>query len=287
MKVQGVAQTAGRVMVGHHSGLRNSLRTQSHLRVLRRDNPVHESGAAEGAASQLRRVGLLRPDHHYPDDLIRYLTASASFAHDPSTSVAMGGRIPESVRYALAPLEQRPRLAELLTPELASIVRAYYGTEFRVSCVRLWRIAHIPEAERAFHHYGNLWHLDGHPVDVLKMFVQVSESPQPCRGDGAELRVVSRIDTRQALVRGYVNPDRILPNARQFLEAHCSLFDGPPGTVLFADTDRCLHRAGNPAPHETRGMVQFMFLPSSTPPPNGDYCEGLPPDPNVKPGGVA
>lgn len=283
-------RVAERAVAGHHSGLRNAVRTGRELRSLRRAFPVPVGEAARTAARELHRAGFLRPAVRYPDELIAYLRNSVESAQDPATSVAMGGRVPDSVRYVLDPLVRLPRLRELLTPELAEIVRAWYGTEFRISTVRVWRIAHIPVSERAFHQYGNLWHMDGHRVDVLKMFVQTCESAGDCGPLGTQgpaLRFLSRPNTRAALLRGYVDQDRISRSARTFMETRAQRFDAGPGGVALLDTDRCLHRAGNPAPGAVRGMVQFMFGPSATPPSGGDYFAGVPADENVREGGVA
>lgn len=279
-----IGGTAARAVVGHQSGFRSGYRTEQHLRSLRRDAAVDVDESAIGQARQLRRDGYLFAPRRYPADLVTYLRAGLAMTDDPARSVAMGARIKDSVRYAVDPLDHLPRLRELLTPELASIVRAWYGTEFRISSIRLWRISHVPPDEGGFHHYGNQWHLDGHPLDVMKMFVQVSESAGT---DGSALQFLSRPSTRGAFRRGYVDHHRILPTAQRFIEERKALFDDPSGDVAFLDTNRCLHRAGNPPPGGTRGMIQFMFLPAPTPPPDGDYFASIAKDPNVFEGAIA
>ena len=279
--------TAKTGVAGHHEGLRGAARTQHELRSLRRRAPVVVDADALVAARRVHRTGYIRAPVHYPPDVVDYLCGGVALAEDPSTSVAMGGRIKEAVRYAVDPLSDLPRIRELLTPDLASLVRAWYRTEFRITSVRLWRIANIPPPEQAFHHYGNLWHLDRHPVDVMKVFVQISDCARSDGSEGPALRFISRRRTRVALLRGYVDQDRILPSARRFIEDGAIRFDGPPGSVAFLDVDRCLHRAGNPAPGTTRGMIQFMFLPAAAAPVDGDYFAEIPPDRRVAEGAIA
>lgn len=260
------------------------MRTERRLRGLRRELPVAVPEPARTYGTELRRSGYLRLNPEYPASLIATVQEALPMASDPEYSVAMGGRIKDAVRYIVDPLSRIPVLREFLTPELIDVTRAWYGTEFRVASVRMWRIAHVPAEERAYHHYGNLWHMDGHDVDTLKMFVQIS--PGATR-EGSAFRLVSRPDTRAAVRSGYVDPYRISGHARRVLDDRAVVFDGAPGSVIFVDTDRCLHKAGIPEPGETRGMVQFMFRAADSGPEGGDYLANLPPDPNVHEGAIA
>jgi hypothetical protein len=280
-------RTAKRAVAGQPTGMRRAARTSRDLRALRRRAPVVVDPDDQIAARRLRRAGYLLPTVHYPEDLIDYLRRGLALTEDPATSVAMGGRLAESVRYAVDPLGHLPRMRELLTPGLADLVRAWHGTEFRITSIRLWRIAHLSPEEQAFHHYGNLWHQDAHPVDVMKMFVQVSDCADTNGSGSPALRLLSRRHTRIALSSGYIGQQQILPWARHFIEKRAVRFDGPPGSVAFLDSVRCLHRAGNPPVGSTRGMIQFMFLPSERPPVNDDYFAEIPPDPAVYEGAIA
>lgn len=274
-------------VAGHRVGLRGAARTQHELRSLRRQAPVTIERSALIAARELHRTGYLLPTVHYPQELVDYLCRGLTLAEDPSASVAMGGRIKEAVRYVVDPLAHLPRIRELLTPDLAGLVRAWHRTDFRITSVRLWRIAHIPPQEQAFHHYGNLWHLDIHPMDVMKVFIQISDCTGSDGSDGPALRFISRRHTRLALLGGYIDRDGILPSTHRFIEGRAIQFDGPPGSVAFLDADRCLHRAGNPAPGTIRGMMQFMFQPATVTPADGDYFADIPPDLSVAESAIA
>lgn len=270
--------------VGHQSGIRPAMRTNKTLRELRRRNPIEVSREAKTLSDKLRRQGYLALSPGYPDGLIEAIRDAMAIAEDERFSVAMGGRVKDAVRYIVDPIEHIPLLRELLLPQLIEIVRGWYGTEFAISSVRAWRIGHLPTNEQAFHHYGNLWHVDGHSVDILKLFIQIT----PDAGlSGSAFRLVSRSDTRKAMRRGYLRSEKILAPARRILDRRVVLFDSPPGGVAFVDTDRCLHRAGVPADGQTRDMVQLMFRPAEQPPPGGDYFASVPKDPNVYEGAIA
>jgi hypothetical protein len=202
-----------------------------------------------------------------------------ALADDPKVSHAMGPVDREAVRYVEDPLEHAPRLAELLTSQIADTVRGWYGTEFQVQSVRLWRIAHIdPDDFKRTYHYGNLWHQDGHSLNVLKLFVQTTPGAVT---DGSAFRYVSRHDSRRALLLGARTHAPGDTAATRFMEGHAKLFAGAPGAAALVDTDRCFHRAGNPAPGKIRGMVQLMFAPADHAPLGNDYFADVPKDPNV------
>jgi hypothetical protein len=273
-----------RAAAGHESGLRTSRRTARNLRSLRSDTTIDVGDSARHRAAQLQKYGFLPMLPGYPADLIDSLQASMVLADDPATSIGMGGLIKDSVRYVVDPLALIPRVKELLTPELAETLRAWYGTEFRIASIRAWRIAHIPEAERAQHHYGNLWHVDGHELDAMKLFIQVS--PNATR-EGSAFRLLPAPDTHRAFCLGFVDPLHAVGPARRILETKPVYFDGPPGDAAFVDTNRCLHRAGIPDEGQTRGMIQFFFKPSATAPIDGDYFANVPLDKNVYEGAIA
>lgn len=275
----------GSMVMGHQSGVIDGLRTDAEL--WRRRRSVGAPPApATAEARRLRRNGFLATEPRYSPELISRVQEGLAFAELPATSVAMGGRIKDSVRYVTDPLCHVPALAELLTDDVATVVRAWYGTEFRVTTVRMWRIAHIPEAASGEHHYGNLWHVDGHRLDILKLFVQVTPGVDE---QGSAFRLLPRRETRRAFHLGF--RDQADPGSaiRRLFDERIELFDGPPGSAMFVDTDRCLHRAGNPIAGTTRGMVQFMFAPDPGGPERAaaEYLDAVPADTNVHEGSVA
>ena len=52
---------------------------------------------------------------------------------------------------------------------------AYYRSHFMIHSVELWRITHVPsEVLDRINPYSSLWHCDHHPVDTLKLFINLS-----------------------------------------------------------------------------------------------------------------
>lgn len=271
-----------RVAFGNESGIRQNVRGRRRLASMRRHGRAHEH-PDHALGDGLRAQGFALAGPVDRPEALRAVQAATWLCDEPSASVAMGGRIPESVRYVLDPLARVPELRDLLTPAAVAVIRGWFGSEFRVRSVRFWRIASLPEAEQGFHHYGNLWHVDSHPLCMLKMFVQVDRAT----ADGSALRLLPRPATTRVMRVGYFGPTRVSRRAQRIIDQQTICFDGPPGTVLFADTNRCLHRAGVPAEGETRAMVQYWLEPADAPPPDGDYFAGMQPDPGVHAGSVA
>lgn len=271
-----------RAVYGDDNGLIENFMAGRKLNQMRRSNPggARSAGAYE-AGVRLRTVGWAGIQPVAPPLMDRIREGYRSVIDDPDATVDMGRRIPRSVRYVLAPHERIPAIRELLDEAALDALFGYYRTYFRLLHCRMWRIDSIPEEERQFHHYGNLWHMDGHPRHTMKIFVQVS--PGVSEENGA-LRLHDIPSTRRitrARVLGGVNVSRPLADNRM----STVFFDGPPGTRLVCNPNCCLHRAGIPARGRTRGMIQLTFEPS--PVPVWDHFATMGPDPNVVPGRYA
>jgi len=192
----------------------------------------------------------------------------------------MGPRIRDCVRYLSRPVDRLPQLRLVLDEPTVDVLRAYYGTGFRLQHVRLWRIGHVPDALAGEHHYGNLWHTDQHPVTSVKIFVQLSDVAEV----GGAFRFYDIPDTRRLLrpLPGRLGAGPGFRWRQDDLPDHVRLFDAPPGAAVLINTCRCLHRAGIPKPGMTRRMLQFTFDIAADPPP-AELFAGLPDDPGVGP----
>lgn len=282
-----VALEAARLYWGNDAWPENN-RGQRRLLARSRAEPARNAdAAAQALAAAAEREGFAVLDPGYRPGLIEQVRAGyEEFIDDPTVTVDMGGRIKDAVRYVLDPVSRVPALRELLNAPVLGALDAYYGGRWRVQHVRMWRIAHLPEPERAFHHYGNLWHCDQHPVSTLKLFVQISDGVTV---EGGAFRLHPVASTRRLMRSGFLgqgwakgparrsldDPDRVVP------------FTAPAGHGAFVNTTRCLHRAGIPPEGATRGMVQFTFLPTPGVRRPDDPLAELPADPNVAEGRTA
>ena len=268
--------TPSRLLFGNESGVRSNIRARRSRSARFRSGVVHRFPDTELEASLVRDGFALAPGA-IPQDALRAVRDSLWMCEDPARSVPMGLRISDSVRYLVDPLAQVPQIGDFLTPFVRDVVRAWFNSEFRIQSVRFWRIAPLPDGERSHQNYGNVWHLDRHHGQILKMFVQVSEATE----EGAATRLVSSGVTRRALRTGLVSDRFCPPPVRRMIDDRTVSFDDPPGSLLFFDPDVCLHRAGVPPAGTVRGMVQFWFEPAESAPAGGDYLSSIPPDLSV------
>lgn len=212
-------------------------------------------------AAQIGRLGYAILDPGYRPGLVEEIRAGyARVIADPQAGVDMGGRIKDAVRYVQDPVQRVPGLRELVTPRVSSVLDAVYGGHWKILHARMWRITYLSPAERAYHHYGNLWHCDQHPITTLKLFVQFTDGVDD---EAGAFRFHDVPSTRLIMRAGYRGTGRPLTGpARRLAEdpQRIKLFDVPAGQVAFCNTTRCLHRAGVPLREgATRGMVQITF----------------------------
>ncbi|SEM33471.1 hypothetical protein SAMN05414137_12437 [Streptacidiphilus jiangxiensis] len=282
-----VALEAARLYWGNDAWHENNRGQQRVLARSRSVPAVPADAAGHALATAADRNGFAVLDPGYRPGLIEEVRAGyEKLIDDPTVTVDMGGRIKDAVRYVLDPVDRVPVLRELLNAPVLSALDAYYGGRWRVQHVRMWRIAHLPEHERGFHHYGNLWHCDQHPTSTLKYFVQISEG---VTAEGGAFRLHPVPSTRRLMRSGFLGQGWAKGPARRQLDDPRRVvpFVAPAGHGAFVNTTRCLHRAGNPPEGTTRGMVQLTFVPAPDPRGPGDPLDGLRPDPNVAEGRTA
>jgi len=289
-----VAGEFARLRYGNDAGLSNNARGGRELRRLRHTRPAAvRDAAAYAAARRLNEEGWVKIDPGVePCTLTRIRDRYEELIARPDASVDLGfGPRLDAVRHVIDPIAQIPELRELFDDRIADVVRAAYGTHFDVHAVRVWRTIHVPDhelvkrgrfrRERPVSVMANLFHNDEHPVSTLKYFVQLTPN---VGADTGALRVIPIESTRRIVRAGYLRPDVVVGPARRMLEANedVVVFDGPPGSGLLCNSERCLHRAGIPRAGFERAMIQFMFVPSDRPLP-ADWADRLGPDPGVPP----
>lgn len=282
-----VAALTARIVYGNDAWASNNRGQQRNLRDMRSRRPSLVPAGAQRLAGQIDTLGYaLLPDAAEPDVTSAVRAAYQNVIDDPRHTVDMGRRIRHVVRYVKDPLHHAPAIRGLLTPDALEVLDAFYAGAWAIEHVRMWRIAHVPQAEQAFHHYGNQWHCDQHPTSTLKLFVQISDDVTP---DNGAFRFHDVPTTRRIMRTGFIDNGRAVGPARRLMDdpGRAHYFDGPAGSGAFCNTTRCLHRAGIPPEGTTRGMVQFTFVPDPSGSRRSDPFAELPPDPNVADGKFA
>ncbi|MCE3233084.1 MAG: hypothetical protein K0R98_1341 [Rickettsiaceae bacterium] len=163
-------------------------------------------------------------------------------------------------------VESLPSAKKLFTEELHSFLRQYYQSEYSLHSIYVWRTKHISEAHLQSIYpnqpYSILWHVDGHPIDTLKMFMVLSDVEE---ADGP-LHYLTEQRTEELRNNGYFSRFKY-GVSREEIEnpKYLRKLVGPSGTTGFCNTTKCLHRAGVPAEGRQRDILQFRFQASTTP----------------------
>jgi hypothetical protein len=284
-----VSPGSSRLIYGNDAGRLNNIGKSRELARLRSQCQLLAGPQAHQLADQVDRLGYVLFDPGYRPGLIQEIKDGyARVIADPHACVDMGRRIKDVVRYVKDPVCRVPGLRELVTPAAIGVLDAIFGGRWTALHARMWRIAYLPPAERAYHHYGNLWHCDKHPTTTLKLFVQLSEG---VTDEAGAFRFHDVPSTRLIMRAGYLGTGRLTGLARRLAEdpRRINLFDAPAGLAAFCNTTRCLHRAGVPLREgATRGMLQITFGVSPGPrAAAGDTFAHLPPDRNIAEGRYA
>jgi hypothetical protein len=256
-----MSPSSARLIYGNDAGRVNNFGQNRQLTRLRRDAPPTADPRATELADQVNRLGYALVDPLYPAGLIDEIRDGYErVIADPQACVDMGRRIKDVVRYVKDPVLRVPAVREVITPPVADVLHVVYGGHWKILHARMWRIGYLAPAERAFHHYGNLWHCDQHPITTLKLFVQLSDG---VTDEAGAFRFHDVPSTRLIMRAGYLGTGRPLSRPTRRLaedSRRINLFDSPAGQVGFCNTTRCLHRAGVPLRRgATRGMLQVTL----------------------------
>lgn len=159
--------------------------------------------------------------------------------------------------------ENFPEVGKLLTPEILKIVNECFNGKFKVRGFFLWRNYHVPpDIVSETETFSDRWHCDGRPVDIYKLFVNLSDVTE----DDGPFHIQSRQRTKELIKRGFSGrgnhnlPDDVVNDPKYVLKAI-----GTAGTTLLCNTELCLHRAGIPAPNHSRDIIEFKFITSNKP----------------------
>lgn len=158
--------------------------------------------------------------------------------------------------------EQIPELTDLVDDKVATLIRHYYGSHFQPIRVQAYRTYHIPQrVTEETELYSNYWHCDAHPVDHVKLFVYLSDVTEA----HGPFHVIDESETERLLQAGFNRGTEGVPDGVVEREADVIKFTGEAGTTAMANTQKLLHRAGNPDEGRHRDMLMMQFAPATEP----------------------
>lgn len=203
-----------------------------------------------------------------PEELVREIHAKVSeYIEDDQFSYVRGAHYGNTkdkyyTRAMRNVVGNIPKVKEILTPELETILTEYYGTNIGVTSVLLWRNYHVPEDKENRIVFSNDWHNDNIAPTELKLFVNITDVTE----NHGPLHVISKPAT-QKLFKQKAFRGRKKQNDMSALEdeGHIIKHTGKAGSAVLAHASDCLHRADIPGEGNYRDMLEFQFHPTAAP----------------------
>jgi hypothetical protein len=121
--------------------------------------------------------------------------------------------------------------------------------------------------------FSNYWHSDGKELDVLKLFVNLTDITK----EHGPFHVISRKDTKNLYGFSYKREEDGVPDEKVERNANIIRATGSKGHAMLANTCLNLHRAGNPADENHRDIIIIRFRAASEEF-NSDWLEEYPLD---------
>lgn len=243
------------------------------------DTNQWETNWSDKTVSRLRSNEVVKLGQMYDESLLRSITSTYNDLLEEGTHKTVIREIDGEVyteglnnwEMDTDIFELIPELRELLTGDVLSLLEQYYGGYFVPKTFQIYRTHHIPPdvGSNPEPVTGNTYHLDGHPIDQVKLFVCLND----IEPDETILKLVPTPVSKRAMRS--VGYDAITDPAvddNGFDRDETVKFAGPFGNVAIANTTRNLHRGENPKPGEYRDILQIQFSSSTSPMPD-DWSE--------------
>lgn len=171
------------------------------------------------------------------------------------------GRYENTTEYSLSlthPFEDVPEIKQLITPAIVQSLENYYNCHIEMGTIDVRRT--LPVGDDAPHGvYSSDWHTDKRMPLMLKLFYLVNDTTEQ---DGP-FHIIDRKKTGNIIRKEFKSREE--PGASVEKPENAVKFTGKAGSVMVANTTRCLHRAGQPEKGHSRDLIQFQFFPSITP----------------------
>jgi hypothetical protein len=162
--------------------------------------------------------------------------------------------------------EQRERLIELFnaislqTPRISSLLKNYYNCKYKVHKIFFQRnIGTSIVDDGSVNYFSNQWHNDQFMTSRLKFFIYLDD----VREENGPLKIIDIKKTKEIMRgNGYSSRRNINLEIKSFLDTldKSASIICDAGTVVFANTTKCLHRASLPKKGHYRDIFAGEFI---------------------------
>lgn len=213
------------------------------------------------AASKIENDGYLLFNDQNIDPAIKTLGDKFSDWCDntSSSSVSQFRQQASSVDLGSDFFDLFPECKQLLTDRTKATLRQYYGANFQVFNIHIYRTYKPSDASGLSDGgaYGSTlcWHQDASPSDTLKLFFLLGD----VNADDGPMLMLNR-QKSEDIVSSYRVFDHQKHGRPQQFESipHDMAYCGKQGTGLIVNTNTCLHRASIPSA-KPRDMITFYL----------------------------
>lgn len=213
------------------------------------------------AASKIENDGYLLFNDQSIDPVIKTLGNKFSdwCANSSSASVSQFRQQASSVELGPDFFELFPECAQLLTDSTKATLREYYGANFQVFNIHIYR-TYRPSDDSGLGEggaYGSTlcWHQDASPSDTLKLFFLLGD----VSADDGPMLMLNRKKSQDIVSSFKVFNHQKHGRPQQFESIpHDMAYCGQKGTGLIVNTNTCLHRASIPSA-KPRDMITFYL----------------------------
>ena len=149
---------------------------------------------------------------------------------------------------------------------LRELIQEFFASAFHVDQIVYRRTFPVPDQVlRQGEIYSDYWHCDSSPTSEIALFINLIDIAPDC----GPTMVVDK-NHSSSLIRKYYRGRRNKKTVEMLDSAleqggYAQAFTGQAGSMLFAQTTKCLHRASIPAEGKMRDWLSFRFLPKSAP----------------------
>ena len=242
---------AARMLWGNDSGIFNNLSGRKSIKRATRNFP-HVVNLLDNGFS------LLGYDFH-DRDLIKNITKEFNYA-----VAEVESRTPESRKVVIIEplLRKIPLVKKILSYKLREILDNYYGADsWKLYRAEAWRNYYWGEPTGKEIH-SDLMHNDYDSTEILRVFIYLNDGIT--RENGAT-KLLSSIDTRSTMRRGYVTRYKMTKSSRKLMESRSIYMEGDSGFSFIFNPQLCLHAAGRTKPNGIRDVVVLSFCKSEKP----------------------
>jgi hypothetical protein len=243
-------------------GLRRNLRYMRYLADCRRASSLSHASEdglsveARRALTELRRDGLCRMPPELEAKRIQTLASKVDcLLTDVRNHQPLGGELSAFTTHLHDCHRLFPEMVEFLTPNVVSVLKAYYRAHFKLYYAEVYRTH--PTDKRPLLSW--LWHTDDHPAPILKVMVYLTPTTD---GSGA-FRAFRRPSSQHLLRQGFQRDRAHLFAAELEDVTNIVVCEGPPGTTVIFDNN-LVHKATVPRVGH-RDVLVFEVLPGSQP----------------------